>query len=337
MCPEFSYVKQADMKMTETMGAAWKRGHGLAGKLAPYGVWLALLLLLGVCLVSSSSFRNPQNLLNITRQISYSGIIALGMTFVIIGGGIDLSVGSLLAFSGGSAILLMNRLESPGVALAAGWLLALLLGAAGGALNGLLVTACRIPPFIATLGTLSIFRSLTLYMAQAGLLQCRHDAFSRLGAMELCRVPLPAVVLLLLTVAGSVLLKRTVYGRHLCAVGSNENVAVYAAIRHHRIRFVSYVMCGALCGLSAVLLAGRLNSLSSTTAGQAYELDAIAAAIIGGTAMSGGRGSLWGTLAGALILGIVSNVLDMWGISANLQGLIKGSVIIAAVLVQRRL
>ena len=139
-----------------------------------------------------------------------------------------------------------------------------------------------------------------------------------------------------LSVIFALLLDRTRYGRHLCAVGASEKVARYAAIRTGRIRFFSYLAVGAAAGLSALLLGARLSSISSTNAGLAYELDAIAAVIIGGTAMSGGRGSLCGTLAGVAILGIVSNVLDMWGVSVNLQGTVKGLVIIAAVLIQRK-
>ncbi len=300
------------------------------------GPWLALAVLLVVCCLSSESFRQPQNLLNIMRQVSYSGIIALGMTLIIIGGGIDLAVGSLLALSGVLGIMVMNQVADPLVGLMLGAGVALAVGIGGGALNGLLVAAGRIPPFIATLGTLSIFRSLALYAADAGLVSSGNDHFRRLGAAAWLGVPVPVWVLLATAVIFSILLNRTRFGRHLCAVGSNERVAHYAAIRTGRIRFLTYVLAGAAVGISALLLGGRLNSISSTNAGLSYELDAIAAVIIGGTAMAGGRGSVWGTLAGILILGIVSNVLDMWGVSVNLQGAVKGAVIIGAVLIQRK-
>ena len=310
-----------------------RKKTGLAGTWGPV---IALIVLLAVCCVSSESFRSARNLLNITRQVSYSGIIALGMTFVIIGGGIDLAVGSLLAFSGCLALMAMNACPDPVAGLLVCIAAALALGGAGGAFNGLLVTFGRIPPFIATLGTFSIFRSLALYAADAGLVTTANEPFQSLGRAAFFGVPLPAVVLVVLTAAGSWLLKRTAYGRHLCAAGANEKVARYAAIPVGRVRFVSYLIAGFASGVSAVLLGGRLNSVSSTNAGMAYELDAIAAVIIGGTAMSGGRGSVWGTLVGVLILGIVGNVLDMWGVSVNLQGAVKGAVIIAAVLIQRK-
>lgn len=308
----------------------------LREKVSRHAVWVALLLLLALCASTSPAFRNPQNLLNISRQISYSGIIALGMTFVIISGGIDLSVGSLLALSGTLAIMAMNSCQDPVRGVALGLLAALVSGACGGALNGLLVTGGGITPFIATLGTMSIFRSLALFLAKAGETRSEHELFSRIGGAELLTVPLPTLIFLLLVLAGFVLLQATAFGRHVCAVGANERVARFAAIRIGRVKFATYIMCGLLTGISAFLLGGRLNSIMSGTAGNAYELDGIAAAIIGGTAMSGGRGSIPGTLAGALILGIVSNALDMWGISAYLQGAVKGLVIIVAVLLQRQ-
>ncbi len=304
--------------------------------LSEYGPYIALALLLLVCMVSSPAFRKPQNLLNITRQISYSGMLAIGMTYVIIGGGIDLSVGSMLAFSGCIGIFAMNQVASPWGGVAVAFLATLLVGIAAGALNGLLVTAGKIPPFIVTLGTLSIFRSLSLYIANAGLVTSKNACYAQIGGLVWLGVPLPAWTLLLFTAIGTLFLTQTRTGRHICAVGSNERVARYAAIRTNWVKFQTYVIAGALAGFSAFLLGGRLNSLSSTTAGLNYELDAIAATIIGGTAMSGGKGSIVGTLAGALILGIVSNVLDMWGVSVNLQGTVKGIVIIIAVLIQRQ-
>ncbi len=300
------------------------------------GSYLALAVLLAVCCLSSEGFRQSQNLFNILRQVSYSGIISIGMTLIIVGGGIDLSVGSLLALSGVLGIMAMNHVADPAAGLIAGALVAGAVGVGGGALNGALVVIGRIPPFIATLGTLSVFRSLALYAADAGLASSGNELFGRLGGASWLSVPLPVWILFCVTFLFAVLLNRTRFGRHLCAVGSSERVAEFAAIHTGRVRFLTYILSGAAVGVSAILLAARLNSMSSTNAGLSYELDAIAAVIIGGTAMSGGRGSVWGTLAGVLILGIVSNVLDMWGVSVNLQGTVKGAVIVAAVLIQRK-
>jgi len=302
--------------------------------LTAYAPYFALALLLVICCISSPGFRKPQNLLNITRQVSYSGIIALGMTFIIIGGGIDLSVGSLLAFSGTIGIIAMNHVASPMAGMLLAVLVTLLAGLLGGSLNGALINVGKLPPFIATLGTMSIFRSLTLQMTNAGTLSTANEIYGKVGGAVFLKIPLPTLVLFALTALGSLILLRTRFGRHVCAVGSNVRVAKYAAINTALVSFCTYALTGLLTGLSGLLLGGRLCSLSSTTAGMGYELDAIAASIIGGTSMSGGKGSLAGTLMGVLILGIISNILVMWNVSANLQDTVKGVVIIAAVLVQ---
>lgn len=301
------------------------------------GPYLALAVLLIACCISDEHFRSTQNLLNITRQVSYSGLIALGMTFVIAAGGIDLSIGSILAMTGVLSILGMNLLppgmETVGVLAALG--ISVAAGTAAGAVNGLLVSVGKIPPFIATLGTLSIFRSLALYFADAGMVASQNPIYRDIGSYELLGIPLPTIVLIVFTVLFAVLLRNTRFGRHVCAVGSNEKVAFYSAIPTGRVKFYTYMLIGFAAGISAFLFGSRLNSVSSTSAGASYELDAIAAVIIGGSSMSGGKASVIGTFAGILILGIVSNVLDMWGISINLQGLVKGLVILVAVLIQR--
>jgi len=299
------------------------------------GVWIALAVFLAAAMISNASFRSPQNLINITRQVSYSGIIALGMTFVIAAGGIDLAVGSLFALAGVVSLFAMHAAgTSEAVQLLAGFGAALGVGVAGGALNGVMVGAARIQPFIVTLGTMSIFRSLALYFADAGLVSTDNSLYGRAVSAELAGIPLPTLILLGLTAVLAVMLNLTRFGRHVCAVGSNERVARYSAIRTGAVKFWTYVLVGGLAGLSAFLLGGRLNSVSSSGAGMLYELDAIAAVIIGGTAMTGGKATVTGTLAGVLLLGIVSNVLDMWGVSVNLQGTVKGLVIIIAVLIQ---
>ena len=298
--------------------------------------FLALAALLLVCMVSNEYFRSPQNLVNITRQVSCTGIVALGMTFVIIGGGIDLSVGSLLALAGVSGVMLMGRIADPTVAVFAAFAATLVIGILGGVVNGAIITLGKVPSFIATLGTLSIYRSLSLYMADAGTVSSSNDLFRLLGSAAFLGLPLPAWVFFGLAVVFGVILRQTSLGRHICATGANPKAAEYAAIRTNVIRFVTYAIAGFTAGVSAFLFSTRLNSISSTDAGLSYELDAIAAAIIGGTAMNGGRGSIAGTVAGVFILGIISNALDMWGAPVNLQGLVKGSIIIIAVLIQRQ-
>lgn len=298
--------------------------------------FLALAALLIVCMVSNEHFRSPQNLINITRQVSYTGIVALGMTFVIIAGGIDLSIGSLLALAGVSGIMLMGKIADPAAAVLAAFAVTLGIGILGGAVNGAIITLGKVPSFIATLGTLSIYRSLSLYMADAGTVSSGNDMFRSLGSAAFLGLPLPAWIFFGLAVVFGVVLRQTSLGRHICATGANPKAAEYAAIRTSVIRFITYAIAGFTAGVSAFLFSTRLNSISSTDAGLSYELDAIAAAIIGGTAMNGGRGSIAGTVAGVFILGIISNALDMWGAPVNLQGVVKGSIIIVAVLIQRQ-
>lgn len=305
-----------------------------------FGSLVALIVLALASAAMSPHFLQPQNLLNILRQISYTGIIALGMTFVITAGGIDLSVGSLAAFSGSLAVLALNAAaakgvpEPTGVAIAA--VVAIGVGAFGGAANGILITKGRIAPFIVTLGTMAIFRSLSLYMADAGEFRSSNQLYGDIGSASLLGVPVPVWILLILATVMSLALHRTRYGRYIRAVGSNQRVARYSAINVDAIRFIAYMFNGMAVGISATLLSMRFNSVGSSTLGQSYELDAIAAVIIGGTAMEGGRGTVWGTIIGALILGIINNMLNMVGVSPYLQGTVKGLVIIGAVFIQRR-
>lgn len=302
-----------------------------------YAPLVTLAVLFGACCAFNADFRSPYNLMNIARQVSYSGLLALGMTLVIAGGGIDLSVGSLLALSGVFGLQVMNALPPATPAWAAFLAMALValgVGCIGGALNGALVNLGRIPPFIATLGTFSIYRSLAVYSADAGLVQSSNAVLN--GVARGLGGALPLVVLLLAAVVVWGVLRCTRFGWRICAVGSNEKAATYAAIDVGAVRFISYAATGLLCGIGAILLASRLQSVSSTGAGNAYELDAIACVIIGGTPMSGGRASIWGTLCGVFILGIIGNALDLWSISANLQGTVKGVIIILAVLLQYR-
>ena len=304
-----------------------------ATSLAPL---IALAVLFVISALASPYFLQVQNLLNILRQVSYPGIVALGMTFVIIGGGIDLSVGSMLALVGALSMSVLNATGGELGSILLTIAVALGLGAACGSFNGILITKGRIAPFIVTLGTLAIFRSLTLYYGDAGEFRSISESYGDLGMSLVFAIPTPVWVWLLLAAALSTLLNRTRYGRHVCAVGSNEKVAKYSAIAVDRVRLFTYVIAGLTVAVSSVLLSARLNSLSSTNFGRDYELDSIAAVIIGGTPMSGGRGSIWGTVVGAIILGIINNMLNMLSVSPYLQGTVKGLVIVAAVFIQRR-
>ena len=297
--------------------------------LAAAGPYLALAALLIVCIVSCDSFRDPGSYLIFGRQAAYTGIIALGMTLVIAAGGIDLSVGSLFALSGVGAFMLMPLLPGGEFARFAGALvIALMIGAAGGAFNGVLVSVWRIPPFIVTLGTMSIFRSLALYLAKSGRVEAVNGCFRFITAGS------TIAVFALLAALFTVLLNLTAFGRRVCAVGSSEKVARYAAVNTAAVKLTTYVLTGVLCAAAAFLWAGRVGGISSASGGAGYELDAIAAVIVGGTSMSGGRASMSGTVAGVLIMVFISNALVPWGVSPDLQSMVKGFVIIVAVLFQ---
>lgn len=304
--------------------------------LEKYGPLIALIVLFIISSFASPYFLKIRNLTNILRQVSYTGIIALGMTFVIISAGIDLSVGSMTALVGGFVIMTLNYFGGGYFAIFMAVIVGILLGMAFGAVNGVIITRWNVAPFIVTLGTMSIFRSLTLYISDASEFRSTSSIFPELGMGYFFHLPIPVWVFIILTFLYSILLNHTKYGRYICAVGSNQKVAKYSAIKVRLTKFFAYVIVGINVGITAVLLSSRLNSISSSGAGTGYELDAIAAVIIGGTAMSGGSGSIIGTLIGAIILGIVNNMLNMLGVSPYLQGTVKGLVIIGAVLIQRK-
>ncbi len=305
-----------------------------------YGSVFAFVVLFVLSAILSPYFTKPENLLNILRQVSFTGIIALGMTLVIIGGGIDLSVGSMAAFVGAISVVVINWLLPPvqnePLVLAIGAFTAILLGSAAGVANGFLITRGRIAPFIVTLGTLAIYRSLTLYIGQAGEFASTSNMLGDFGMAAVWFIPVPVFVMLGLAALLSIVLNSTRYGRYVFAVGSNARVAMYSAINVERTRFFTYAITGLCVGFSSFLLAARFNSISSSNAGQGFELDAIAAVIVGGTALTGGRGTVWGTIVGAVILGMINNMLNLMSVSPYLQGTVRGLIIIGAVYIQRQ-
>jgi len=305
-----------------------------------YASFIALVILFTASSILSPYFFQVQNLLNILRQVSYTGIIALGMTFVIISGGIDLSVGSVAAFNASVGILFLNYLmkvfSNEFLAMAGGIISALAMGFLSGAMNGLMISRGKIAPFIATLGSMAIFRSLALFIGSAGEIRSVSIHYGNFGMESILFIPVPVVTMLFLTIVLGMVLNNTRYGRYLCAVGSNARVAAFSAINVDRIKFITYTICGFIVSISAIMLSSRFNAVSTSNLGMGFELDAIAAVIIGGTPMSGGRGTVWGTVMGAVILGIINNMLNMLGVSPYLQGTVKGLVIIGAVYIQRQ-
>jgi len=305
-----------------------------------YASFIALLVLLLISSFLSPYFLKFQNLVNILRQVSYTGIIALGMTFVIIGGGIDLSVGSMTAFVGAVVVLLMNSLntviENEVIVIIIGIAAGIMVGTLVGAFNGFMITKGKIAPFIVTLGSMAIFRSLTLYIGNAGEIRSSNILYGEFGMGSFMRIPVPVWVMLILAATLDLVLNNTRYGRYICAVGSNQDVARFSAINVSFVRFFSYTLIGILVAVSSILLASRFNAVSTSNMGLGFELDVIAAVIVGGTTLTGGRGTVWGTICGAVILGVINNMMNMVGVSPYLQGTVKGIVILGAVYIQRQ-
>jgi len=309
------------------------------------GLGFILLFLLGVLLSAIGqgftgvpSFITPGNIAMVLRQISYTGIIALGMTFIIISGGIDLSVGSMMAFVAGITVFLLNYLTNYFhglyIALFLALVFSVIFGCICGFVNGFMVTKGRIAPFIATLGTMAIYRSLILYFSKASNIVSENSAFGMFGPAEFLGVSLSVWIFALLAVVSHLLLNNTRFGRYVCAVGANEQVARYSAINVKLIKLIPYVITGFTVAVSSILWASRLNSVHSFQLGQGYELDVIASVVIGGTAMSGGKGSIVGTVLGAIMLGMINTMLVLGGVSSFIQQAARGLVIIVAVLLQ---
>ncbi len=309
--------------------------YGRKFRLKEHSLGMAFIILMIIAtIVGWPNFLKVRNLTNILRQISYTGIIGLGMTLIIISGGIDLSVGSMTAFVGGISIFFLNRFGSDStIGIVLTFLFALLLGSACGALNGVMVARFKMAPFIVTLGTMSIFRSLIQYFSNAGTILSVNMDYGKLGSSMFLGLPIPVWCFIIVGLVLHVLLNHTSFGRYLCATGANEQVARYSAIKVSLVKFFPYVITGFTVGITAIMWSSRLNCINpSDCAG--YEMDAIAAAVIGGTLMSGGKGSVIGTMMGAIMLGVINNMLVMGGISAFLQQAVKGFVIIVAVLLQ---
>ena len=323
---------------TDSTSAApwWVRLHGLG----PFA-GLALLCIAGTLL--NGDFATLDNAMNVLTRTAFIGIIAVGMCFVIISGGIDLSVGSMAALIAGCVIWVMNYLGTRGLPplsiVALGAVFAVVLGAVFGLAHGLLITRGRIEPFIVTLGTLGIFRAYLTYLSNGGAITLDDklaDVYAPVYYGALLGVPIPVWVFLVVAVLGALLLNRTAYGRYVQAIGSNEQVARYAAVDVDRIKLLTYVLLGACVGVATLLYVPRLGSASPTT-GLLWELEAIASVIVGGTALKGGAGSITGTVVGAVLLSVISNILNLTSvISVYLNAAVQGFVIIAVAFTQRR-
>jgi ribose transport system permease protein len=317
-----------------------KRGFRVDLKTVGPLLALALLVLLGISL--NENFLSYNNLTNVLARSSFIGIIAIGATFVITSGGLDLSVGSMAAVIAGVMIMVMNWLIPTmgigwGVVLA-GMAAGILLGGVAGVFNGMMITRGRIEAFIVTLGTMGIFRSLVTFLANGGTLSLNFevaDVYRPVYYDGLLGVPYPIIVFALVAIGGEIVMRRTAFGRYCAAIGSNEQVARYSSINVDNVRLLTYILQGILVGVAVLLYVPRLGSASSTT-GVLWELEAIAGVIIGGTTLKGGYGRIWGTVVGVVILGLIGNILNLQSlISPYLNGAFQGVIIILAVLLQR--
>ena len=314
------------LKSNKEKGPAKKR----LNKLGPL---LALVVLVIFVTIMNPSFMSPTNLLNLLRQVSTNALIAFGMTFVIITGGIDLSVGSTLALSSALMAGMIASGLNPVLAMGMG----LVLGAFLGACNGVMITKGKMAPFIATLATMTIYRGLTLVYTDGNPITGIGDSFifKYMGRGYLFGIPFPVVVMLLFFGVLYVLLHKMTFGRKTFALGGNEKAAFIAGIKSDRIKIAIYSISGLMAAVAGIIITSRLNS-AQPTAGNAYEMDAIASVVLGGTSLSGGRGRLVGTLIGALIIGTLNNGLNLLGVSSFYQQVVKGVVIIIAVLLDRK-
>jgi ribose transport system permease protein len=292
-------------------------------------VVIIALIIIGM-IIRPGIFLTSDNLLNVLTQASITGIIAIGMTFVIATGGIDLSVGSVLAAASIAGGLLTQY---------GSWMF--MFGALGmavllGAINGLAITWGKVVPFIATLAMLTIARGLALWMSEKTPISLIElNILQWFGSGRLLGVPVPALVFVIVAIVGWVLLNRTTFGRHTLAVGGNRSAARIAGIRPNRIVFAVYVLTGLCVGISAILLSGRLAS-ASPVVGNLVELDAIAAVVIGGTALTGGKATVTGTFFGVITFGLIFNLLNLLNMPTEIQGIVKGALILIAVGLQRR-
>lgn len=298
-------------------------------------VALVVLFILAVVL-EGTTFLNLNNLINILLNNAIIGIISLGMMLIIITAGIDLSVGSMLAAIGLITIYVLNQTNSILLAFGA----AIVSGAVLGALTGVLVAQFAIPAFIVTLGTMRIYRSLAQYALNGGgstTMGSASDSFISIANTSILGIPVPVWIWILTVLVISLLTKKTAFGRHVYAVGSNERATFLAGINVKKILILVYAVAGVLVAIAAILEASRLGSMNSSSSGLNYEMDAIAATVIGGTAMMGGRGSVSGTVFGTLTLGIINNLMNLMGMPSFLVGTVKGLIIIVAVLMQKAL
>jgi ribose/xylose/arabinose/galactoside ABC-type transport system permease subunit len=307
----------------------YKKGQSL---LQRFGLLLVIVILSALMSVVRPVFLTSGNLINVLRQVSMNGVLAIGITFVILTGGIDLSIGSVVAVTSVIAGRLLEEGHSIAAAIAFSMSAALIFGL----LNGFLIAAGGLPPFIATLSTMAIARGFALVYSNGRPYLIQREAFLAIGKGSSLGVPNPIWILLVVCALAYITLNFTIFGRHVYAFGGNRQAAKLAGVRTRLVEISVYTITGILAGLTAIILSARISS-GQPTAGQSYELDAIAAAAIGGTSMVGGSGTVGGTIMGFIIIGIMINSLTLLGVSSFYQQIVKGFIIIAAVMLDMQM
>lgn len=291
-----------------------------------FGIGIAIIILFIFLSISSPHFLEINNLLNILLQVSISTIIAVGMTFVIMTSGIDLSVGPLTAFSSVIIGLALHLDIGIGIPILTG----ILVGGLLGLINGVLIARLKIPAFIATLGMMSVARGAALFITNGQTIHMFPSEFRFFSAGSIATIPIPVIYALIVVILAVFILNYTKFGRYIYAIGGNKEAARLSGINVKAVETWAYIISGITCGIGAVILTGRLNA-AQPIAGIGYELDAIAAVIIGGTSLNGGEGTITGTLMGAILIGMLRNGLNLLNVSPFLQQIVIGSVIVGAV------
>ena len=315
--------------------AVAKKNINVKALLEEYKSLIGLIVLIGIVGILSPSFFTVANLLNVLRQTSINGVIAAGMTFVILTGGIDLSVGSILGFSGAVAASCLASGQSMLVTI----VLTLVIGSGVGLINGIIISKGKLQPFIVTLATMTILRGATLVFTDGKPISLGTGtsaiAFSKIGGGTILGIPTPVVIMIFAFAICYYILTQTKMGRYTYALGGNEEATKLSGLNADRIKMFVYTISGLLASVAAIIITSRLFS-AQPNAGDGYELDAIAAVVLGGTKLAGGKGKITGTIIGALIIGVLSNALNLLNVSSYFQMIAKGVVILIAVLLDRK-
>lgn len=296
-----------------------------------YKSLIGLIILCVVITIVSPAFMTLSNITNIFTQVSTNAIIAIGMTFVILTGGIDLSVGSTVAISGALAASILKSTNNIPLAI----LVAAITGIVIGLINGILISKGKLQAFIVTLATMTIFRGATLVFTNGTPISKLSETFVKIGNGKIGFIPIPVIITIVILIISIYLLTQTRFGRYLYALGGNEDSAKLSGINTNKIKTLVYMISGFASSIAGIIIASRIGS-ASPNAGTSFELDAIAAVVIGGTSLSGGEGKITGTIIGALIIGVLNNGLNLMNVSPFYQSIVKGLVILIAVLLDKK-